>query len=467
MIRQILLVMALMSSALISGCAISPRPIAVHPRFCHAPHALLDVEVRNPQAVALAGRPREDTLAAQVLQLYDTARREGPLAAGHEPVSDSMILLSGGSQDGAFGAGFLHGWHERGGNGIPRARIVTGISTGAIISTFAFLREPAIPYAAYRADREDQILHAYPGARGGRLTSAITALRRGALADLSPLREGLLRDVTRGRMLLLARQFDDRRRLYVGAVDMDLGRMVAFDMTALADRYRRLDVPDADESPEQLRIRKCYADIIVASSSVPLAAPPAFIDNRMYIDGGARFGVFTYEFEQVIRGLTAAGLAPRRSRGGYPYLYVIVNGDLTVDPVCRTSHARDCIPAQEPQNVGAHRSWSLPELAERSAAVLIDQGYRFSVARLHDIGRLYGYTVRVEHILPDLRDFPFTMPPDKAHLGSGERTCGAWRTADEEIDNPVEFHPRFMNCLVAYGRRRALNSGWRSHVQRP
>ena len=60
-------------------------------------------------------------------------------AANHgklEPVVYGLAL-SGGGGDGAFGAGLLCGWTEAGTR--PTFKIVTGISTGALISPFAFL----------------------------------------------------------------------------------------------------------------------------------------------------------------------------------------------------------------------------------------------------------------------------------------------------------------------------------------
>lgn len=48
-----------------------------------------------------------------------------------------ILALSGGGSDGAFGAGLLTGWTERGDR--PEFEVVTGVSAGAIIAPFAFL----------------------------------------------------------------------------------------------------------------------------------------------------------------------------------------------------------------------------------------------------------------------------------------------------------------------------------------
>lgn len=49
----------------------------------------------------------------------------------------AFLALSGGGEEGAFGAGLLLGWAERGDR--PTFSTVTGISTGALIAPFAYL----------------------------------------------------------------------------------------------------------------------------------------------------------------------------------------------------------------------------------------------------------------------------------------------------------------------------------------
>ncbi|NDB68834.1 MAG: patatin family protein, partial [Methylocystaceae bacterium] len=49
----------------------------------------------------------------------------------------SALLISGGGDNGAFGAGLLAGWSAHGDR--PVFRSVTGVSTGALIAPFAFL----------------------------------------------------------------------------------------------------------------------------------------------------------------------------------------------------------------------------------------------------------------------------------------------------------------------------------------
>src|SRR5690242_1046319 len=67
-------------------------------------------------------------------------------AAGQPPPIVDILIISGGGDWGAFGAGFLKGW-SRVPKSDPMARpdfaAVTGVSTGALIAPFAFLGDEA------------------------------------------------------------------------------------------------------------------------------------------------------------------------------------------------------------------------------------------------------------------------------------------------------------------------------------
>ena len=54
-------------------------------------------------------------------------------------IQNKTLLLSGGGSYGAFGAGFLNGWTRSGTR--PEFKLVTGISTGALIAPLAFVGE--------------------------------------------------------------------------------------------------------------------------------------------------------------------------------------------------------------------------------------------------------------------------------------------------------------------------------------
>ena len=74
----------------------------------------------------------EQRVLARVKARYD--------AHPGEPLVWDVLVISGGGDKGAFGAGFLKGWSRvHGPLAKPEFDVVTGVSTGALIAPFAFL----------------------------------------------------------------------------------------------------------------------------------------------------------------------------------------------------------------------------------------------------------------------------------------------------------------------------------------
>src|SRR5688572_4695020 len=88
--------------------------------------------VQEQQQAVIPGIPEarvwaDDPALARRNPLINLRGRERP----------TILALSGGGADGAFGAGLLTGWTQRGDR--PQFAIVTGASAGALIAPFAFL----------------------------------------------------------------------------------------------------------------------------------------------------------------------------------------------------------------------------------------------------------------------------------------------------------------------------------------
>ena len=100
------------------------------------------------QAVPFALK-RADDLESALTKLLQTRRRV-----------PSALLLSGGGANGAWGAGVLKGWTESG-DRPDSFDIVTGISTGSLLSTLAFLgrQQDATLEKAYTNISNDDIFH--------------------------------------------------------------------------------------------------------------------------------------------------------------------------------------------------------------------------------------------------------------------------------------------------------------------
>lgn len=453
-VRRAVEVLGILAAIALSGCAMSPGAEVPRAAMCNLPRHHLAVEIKGggdgPAFTQSAG---QTSLADEIRQAYST-----PSALASDPVSPSMLFLSGGSQHGAFGAGYLDGWAKTRPDGLPRFKVVTGISTGAILSTFAFLDRTSVAVNEYSINNERKVLT--PFVKHGsdvRLTDALVVARRGALGNLAPLRERMRKLIDDRLLREIAGENSVGRRLYVGAVDVDSGEAVAIDMTALAERYRK--EADNHDTVAATRTAACYVEAVMASSTVPLAALPVFIDNRMYIDGGARFGVFSDEIGELIDSRTQAFTAKldadlRRGRSSpySPSVFVVINGTLEMKAQC--GKADGCVKFNADGLDGAHEKWNLIGLAGRSVSILINQVYRLSTSRILAPRPAGSFQGRLARIGRDAASFNLA-------IDGIERSCADWEHADTVEARPVEFHPRYMRCLIAYGAKRGAGSGWR------
>jgi len=66
-----------------------------------------------------------------------------------------LLFLSGGGLNGAFGAGVLDGWAAKRGGTLPDFAVVTGVSTGALLSLAAFANTPQAALKGYEIDLWD------------------------------------------------------------------------------------------------------------------------------------------------------------------------------------------------------------------------------------------------------------------------------------------------------------------------
>lgn len=261
---------------------------------------------------------------------------------------EHMLALSGGGDNGAFGAGILYGWSQRGNR--PEFSVVTGVSTGALIAPFAFLgtRYDEALKSVYTQISEADIANK-------RLI--VAALMSDALADTAPLAALISRHVTEEMMREIAQEYAKGRLLMIGTTDLDLAQPVIWNIGAIAASGH----PKALES-----IRR----ILLASASIPGVFPPVPIEvdvdgqkrHELHVDGGATMQVFLYPSNVPLRDL------PKEIRRVKRVAWIIRNG--------RT--------LERPKQVDR----SLLPVAQRSISTLI------AANTMGDIYRLYLTTRR-------------------------------------------------------------------------
>lgn len=455
---------AMALGAMLAGCSINQKaPLTTAGNMCNFVTHELTVDI--PSSGEAVSGPLSPF--AQVIE-SSLAAHDNRAAPG---TGATMLFLSGGSQNGAYGAGILSGW---GGDGdLPDLQVVTGISTGAILATFAFVDKGDFAAEGYTIDSESQLLDVYSKPQGGKpdIDNYLDLLNKGAFADLDPLKSRIEAYLTQNyevadstgaivsttALAQVASRHAEGRRLYVGAVDADTGHGVAFDMGEMASRYV------ADAQGQAARWLDCYTDAIIASSSTPMAAPPVFIDNTMYIDGGIRFGLFG---DAVIEAFKARKQAAESDSTAPlpPRVYAVIDGTLELPPnVCPKESPADC--SGDPPTwtgAGQHKDWNILGLALRSERLLVNQVYRFSAASVEAEACEDAGCFNFLRIEPDVAQFGIALPAPLNAGNTGKLTCAQWQALDIARDNPIQFHKRYMRCLIAYGQGKVAAAGWGS-----
>ena len=220
-----------------------------------------------------------------------------------------FLAISGGGDKGAFGAGLLNGWTKAGNR--PEFKLVTGISTGAIIAPFAFLGS--------EYDSRIENFYTRIGPRDiHRKRPFYSVLSNDSIRDNAPLRRRIEQEVTRRLLDAIAAEYRKGRLLFIGTADLETGLGSIWNMTKIA----------ASSDPGALEL---FRSIIVASAAIPAVFSPVMIDvevdgqnyQEMHADGSVLAQAFIYPPSLDVDRLTAKiGLERER------VLYIIRNSRL-------------------------------------------------------------------------------------------------------------------------------------------
>ena len=201
-----------------------------------------------------------------------------------------ILLLSGGGQHGAYGAGFLRGWQQRTDAPMPQFDLVTGISTGSMQAPFALLGTP---------DALDTLSTLYRNATE-RTAPSIDWLfwlrKTGGVVKPGKLEHTIAQVFDRSLAHALQEQFALDRQLVIGTTDMDLGLARTWDFARV--------LQDSGGVAHARRLLR-------ATSAIPGVFPPVIIDGHVHSDGGVMSNVMPAlgfeEYRHLAQRLHAAG----------------------------------------------------------------------------------------------------------------------------------------------------------------
>jgi predicted acylesterase/phospholipase RssA len=330
---------ALLALFFLAACSSPPeRTLSLHaPLYATLPNGYEPLNSTQPSSMfaAVAAVPGDNLIR------YLERKR------GH---ALNLLSLSGGGQNGAFGAGFLLGWRESGRR--PRFDVVGGVSTGALLATHAFLGTPA----------DDAVLEEmYTKVTSADIytdRSIFGLLTADSLRDTAPLRAMIAKYVTAETLERVAAAYDDNRMLVVGTTNIDYAQTWVWNMTMIA-KAGKLEL---------------YRDVLLASASFPIVFPPVEIDGHLFVDGAARSNV-------VVPGM-GGQQKPNPPLHGPGNFYLIDNGRVTEPP-------RALIRA-------------LGDVAATTISVMMEQSMQTAVTRSYFGTRVLGYSFNIVGIPEDV-----------------------------------------------------------------
>ncbi len=221
---------------------------------------------------------------AALIEKYKTLAKSDARA-----LSSNILALSGGADDGAFGAGLLVGWGERGDR--PSFDLVTGISSGALIAPFAFLGR----------EYDRQLSEIFTKHSGEDIYQAkiLAGLMGGAaVADNAPLARLIASYTDKAMLARIAAERAKGRYLLVGTTNINAQRPVFWDMGRIAQ----------SKDPRAIQL---FRKVLLASAALPGIFPPVEIEvtaggriyKELHVDGGPTREVFFSPAELDFRAI--------------------------------------------------------------------------------------------------------------------------------------------------------------------
>lgn len=366
----------------------------------------------------LEGKP-EDSLSKAIRLSVANDLESGEL------VGRNHLLLSGGGQWGAYGAGLFAELHALGKLDEMDIGTITGVSTGGLQSLLlAVALEPG-PYADRRAAAIDQLKRSYDPKSERELVrrnpEELLAFT-GSVAGTTPLRRHLMEVLceTADKCSLVDALRHGKMQTFIGFVEARTGRFRYFSV-------RRLFEGETDN-----RIAaNCLAAAAMASAAMPVFHQQMRVTGgpdgpRTLFDGGVRQSVFLAGFGEKVHKETRAAYAAKPKAFGapllpqaedYPTIYVVRNGPTIRD----RDDELDLVKSAMPQG-------------KRAYDLIVNELEVGSIASLR-LANPYG------PVLLTTADGWDTPDPARGACNKGDRS--------------IMFNPSFMRCLQRLGATKA------------
>jgi hypothetical protein len=268
------LIATLALALLLAGCS-SPTRLPPVPRA----DVLRAMPLGLPNARFFPNGQR-DALLAEFQQAVERQRQQQGLPEDAKLPSSELLAISGGGDNGAFGAGVLCGWTAAGDR--PEFELVTGVSTGSLLAPFAYLGPTYDEQlkAVYTTITADDVY---------RERGLINSIFNDAFADTTPLFEHISKYFDEAMLAAIAEEYRKGRLLLIASTNLDAQTPSIWNIGAIA----------ASGHPGALALIR---NILRASAAVPGFFQPVMIDvevdgvayQELHVDGGAIAQMFLY-----------------------------------------------------------------------------------------------------------------------------------------------------------------------------
>ena len=229
--------------------------------------------------------------------------------------SDALVI-SGGAADGAFGAGFIselvlqNKMAVKGNDELPHPCVITGVSTGALMSPFVYLATSLDPEIKSK-DYALALQKLYPKLDDDNLLSPKNKLLQvirlkdkkslyGAQAIIQEIESQLSNQL----IMDVQKEYQKTgRKIYIGTSNINTGYFEIIDLTRLFEKANP-EPTIIDEHNKQ-----CAFAAIRGSTSIPVVFEPVAVKDKeefkLLVDGGIRYPLFLNK--QIIDRLKSVG----------------------------------------------------------------------------------------------------------------------------------------------------------------